>query len=250
MNKIQKTYPAPEILTTKGVELTVAALEQVNNGNKKICIDYNTYGHTSVKRQLISDQHNKCAYCEQTLNGDFGDVEHFRPKAGYCSTCMIVKSPGYYWLAYDWDNLMMSCSTCNRRYKRNFFPLLDEASRDIEHRDISKEVPLLINPVKENPGKHICFEQHIIKPRFTDGIKDPIGLTTIETFKLNDRNDLVERRRQRWEEYMAMRKLITVITLHPEVCTAVDAQLVQNAFDQMKDEQAEFTGMFKYQVNE
>lgn len=255
MNTIHKTYPAPEILTDKGQTLTRASIDQAESGEDKLSFNYSIYGHSSVKQQLISDQHNKCAYCEQSLNGDFGNVEHYRPKAGYCTTGTPLKTPGYYWLAYNWDNLLLSCSTCNIRHKKNLFPLLDETTRDIQHRDITKETPLLLNPVVENPGDHICFERHIIKPQITDGIEDPVGKTTIETFKLNDREDLVERRRQRWEEYKGILDNICLLETissddrFSDLDIQPHLQTEKDLLATIKSEQSEFTGMFKYQVS-
>ena len=43
-------------------------------------------------------------------------------------------------------------------YKRNFFPLVDEAKRARNHhQDIVNETPLLIDPGKEDPREHIRF---------------------------------------------------------------------------------------------
>lgn len=254
MNKIQKTYPAPEILTAKGQQLTETAIGQAGSGKDKLSFDYGTYGHPSVKAQLIADQHNKCAYCEQSLNGDFGDVEHYRPKAGYCTAGTSLKTPGYYWLAYEWDNLLLSCSTCNRRHKKNLFPLLDETGRDIQHRDTTKETPLLLNQAVVNPGDHICFERYIIKSRITDGSEDLVGKTTIGTFKLNDREDLVERRRQRWEEYndildnICLLEIISGDDRFSDLDIQSHLQKEKDLLATIKSEQSEFTGMFRYQV--
>lgn len=255
MNKIEKTYPAPAILTTNGATLKDEVIAQVASGNTNLSFDSRIYGGSTVKGQLKQDQHNKCAFCEQTLNGDFGDVEHFRPKGGYKNKEEDnLTQPGYYWLAYDWDNLMLSCSICNRRYKKNLFPLLDETARNIGHRNISNETPLLINPIFENPGDHICFERHIIKSQITDGVEDLVGKTTIETFKLNDREDLVERRRQRWEEYECIIKLVRILeeTADDERLSDLNipAQFEKGKklLDTIISEQSEFVGMFKYQV--
>jgi uncharacterized protein (TIGR02646 family) len=61
----------------------------------------------------------KCAYCEvQFVLDQTGDVEHFRPKAGVVDEHdQRVDHPGYYWLAYEWSNLLPSCSKCNRLTK-------------------------------------------------------------------------------------------------------------------------------------
>ena len=62
----------------------------------------------------------KCAYCEtDTSAGAPFQVEHFRPKA---KTEEDSDHLGYYWLAYEWSNLTLGCSSCNNA-KRNHFPI-------------------------------------------------------------------------------------------------------------------------------
>ena len=81
----------------------------------KLPIDAKIYGHPQVKDQLKAEQHDKCCFCEAdfTANG-YGDVEHFRPKGGYQQTEKgKISKPGYYWLAYEWQNLFFSCQICN-----------------------------------------------------------------------------------------------------------------------------------------
>src|SRR5207248_2896103 len=74
----------------------------------------------------------------------YGDVEHFRPKGGYKQReTDELKRPGYYWLAYAWDNLFCSCQLCNQRFKRNLFPLRDGRRRARSHtHKLDKEQPL------------------------------------------------------------------------------------------------------------
>jgi len=61
-------------------------------------------------------------------------------------------------LAYEWSNLYLSCAKCNSSYKRNFFPLTNPSERAISHlKDIKKEIPLLIDPSKDNPEDFIEF---------------------------------------------------------------------------------------------
>ena len=122
MIRINKSATVPGILVEKGEQETVILCHfydsdpfSCDDGTKKFEIKSSIYGHVTVKDQLIFDQHEKCCFCEAdfTANG-YGDVEHFRPKSGYQT---VVKGPlikpGYYWLAYDWSNLLFSCQVCN-----------------------------------------------------------------------------------------------------------------------------------------
>ena len=137
MNKVTKSDKVPGILIDKGTR-EIALLRENVVENKPLVFKDQIYADDEVKKQLKSDQFGKCAYCERSLNGDFGAVEHFRPKGGYqIEDEKYLRKPGYYWLAYDWNNLLYSCSECNTCYKRNFFPLANENQRDIEHENIT-----------------------------------------------------------------------------------------------------------------
>jgi uncharacterized protein (TIGR02646 family) len=140
------------------------------------------YGGAAVKAALQRAQHEKCCYCEGYFAGHApGDVEHFRPK-----TCVqqdhgsLVTYPGYYWLAYSWENLFYSCLICNRSGKKNFFPLIDPAHRRTGPDDLpDREQPFLIDPSGINPRDHIRFDGPM--PR---GVTE-IGKTTIRILKLD-----------------------------------------------------------------
>lgn len=138
---------------------------------KKLTFDASIYGDLHVKKQLAKDQHQKCCYCEaKFLDNGFGDVEHARPKGGYLK--LHEKSmtyPGYYWLAYDWAHLLLSCEVCNRRYKRNHFPLSDESTRVADHLStnlVEQEATLLLNPLlhSDDPSLHITFREEVAIP--------------------------------------------------------------------------------------
>ena len=153
--------------------------------------DGDVYGHPTVKSAIKNAQHGKCCYCEQNQKGQYGDVEHFRPKTAYkIRRRQALTYPGYYWLCYEWTNLLFACELCNTGYKGNLFPLVDEGSRVTTHTGtITDEEPYLIDPVKINPRKHICFKKNLI-----DGIT-PKGKKTIEICGL-DRADLNDSRQE------------------------------------------------------
>ena len=134
----------------------------------------------------------ECAFCESKIGHvAYGDVEHFRPKAGFRQrpTDPLTK-PGYYWLAYEWANLLLSCQICNQRHKRNLFPLQAPEARARSHRDdVGRERPLLIDPSKADPERHISFRSEVAYA--VEG--SVLGKTTIEALGLN-REVLRERR--------------------------------------------------------
>ena len=75
MNKVTKSDKVPGILIDKGTR-EIALLRENVAENKPLVFKDQIYADDEVKKQLKSDQFGKCAYCERSLNGDFGAVEH------------------------------------------------------------------------------------------------------------------------------------------------------------------------------
>lgn len=84
------------------------------------------YRTPPVKRQLKEETSTKCAYCESKIGHNTpGDVEHKIP--------VSLQEP----LRFDWWNLTLACTECNRR-KNDYFdrikPFLDPYNDDVEAR--------------------------------------------------------------------------------------------------------------------
>ncbi len=92
-------------------------LEDIAKNSNKESIKTSVY--KSVREILCELYHDKCAYCESK---EFKpDIEHYRPKKGVTG---VIHS-GYYWLCYEWSNLIPSCPNCNRPPgKSNQFPII------------------------------------------------------------------------------------------------------------------------------
>ena len=149
------------------------------------------YAHDSVKNALLEAQHSKCCYCESKFRATYpGAVEHFRPKGAVQQERNQGREyPGYYWLAYSWENLLVSCHSCNSK-KGTLFPLSDpEARARSHHGDMGAECPLLVDPASEEPRQHIRFRGPASEP-LTER-----GRETIRVLELN-RSDLEEERRR------------------------------------------------------
>ena len=132
-------------------------------GKIKFRFDDKVYGDEAVKTLLREAQHRKCCYCEGRFDecAPF-DVEHYRPKGAVRQDQQSQRQfPGYYWLAYSWENLYLCCPICNRSGKKDLFPLADDAERARSHRDnIARESPLLLDPGgADDPREHIRFRQ-------------------------------------------------------------------------------------------
>src|SRR5262249_37626646 len=146
-----------------------------------------------LKEHLFEVFSGKCAYCEAKVQHvDWGQVEHYRPKKKVEED---PSHPGYWWLAYNYQNFLPCCTRCNcARAKMNRFRVRGLRARRKE--DLSRERPLLLNPYKHKPQKHLKF----IPP--TEGDDNSgghvIGITTegkksIEVYNLG-RRELVEQR--------------------------------------------------------
>jgi uncharacterized protein (TIGR02646 family) len=136
--------------------------------------DDSIYAHAEVRAALERLFHSKCAYCESSLANCEWDVDHFRPKGRVAEA---VEHDGYYWLAYDWDNLYPACCFCNQRRrekrlwgsatppqaggKADAFPLTAGSPRAHDHTsEIEREEPLLLDPCRDDPEQHLDFEEH------------------------------------------------------------------------------------------
>lgn len=190
MIRILRSATTPAVLSGRGVESTLKLCALYDKGEREFTFSYGVYAHASVKASLIEAQHGKCCFCERRVGTD-GDVEHFRPKGGVRqSPDAPLEKPGYYWLAYDWDNLFLSCGPCNSRNKRNLFPLAKGTSRSKHHKDDHRcEAPLFVNPAADDPQSFIGWRSEV-----------PIALndrgeTTIRALGL-DRRALLDIRRE------------------------------------------------------
>lgn len=209
MIRIQRPAQVPSPLRVDGVRLRDEHISSHHGGATSFSFDRNVYGHQEVKAALRTAQYDKCAFCESKVTHvSFGDVEHFRPKAAFRGQpAAPLISPGYFWLAYDWTNLLFACEQCNRRHKGNAFPLADEAKRArTPADDVGSEAPLFIDPSTEDPTAHIAFRQEVA---YAIG-GDPRGEATLQALGLN-RPELEERRRERLSTTRVLRKAAKVL---------------------------------------
>ncbi|AWN42517.1 hypothetical protein [Methylobacterium durans] len=183
--------PAPQHLTVAGAAEArrhcadyEADAAGYDTGRSKHAIAEGIYAHRTVRQALEQAQHGKCCYCEAQPEKPYAflHVEHWRPKS-YSQQARRGKAlrPGYYWLAYDWDNLLLSCHFCNSSNKGNVFPLFNPAARARNHNgDVAAERPMLLKPDgPEDPRDHIGFHEEIPFG------KTPAGVETVQILGLD-----------------------------------------------------------------
>lgn len=86
--------------------------------SKKTCT-FKVYRDPAVIKALEAVFGAKCAYCESRFaHVTPKDIEHFRPKSAIENKDSPPLLPGYFWLAGEWTNLLVSCPDCNRARNR------------------------------------------------------------------------------------------------------------------------------------
>ena len=153
MIKVEKDFTAiPSILNKQNREDAF----NKNITAKSFSNGKNLYKTDEVSKKLYAIYNTKCAYCEKNIDDEDKHIEHYRPKKEY------------YWLAYSWDNLLLSCAKCNK-FKGDKFETIEqkvtyqnESYSDIHNLSDSYndlEKPLLINPEKDNVLDDIKFNR-------------------------------------------------------------------------------------------
>jgi hypothetical protein len=158
--------------------------------------------------------YGKCSYCEgKYIAGTYDAAEHWRPKGMVTIDGVEVSRPdgtrnrGYWWLAYDWRNLVPSCDRCNGQGgKMNEFPVgkshVFDPDMNIDELD-AKEDPLLLHPydAKKKPEDHLKFGlQGVVAEDKSSGRgKESIRVFNLKRPELNEeRAEEQEKSEDRW----------------------------------------------------
>nr|WP_220572359.1 retron system putative HNH endonuclease [Gluconobacter oxydans] len=221
---------------------------------------FSAYAEPGVRKALRDLFHGKCAYCEAFYDDtQTEDVEHFRPK-GRIDSPSGKLSPGYWWLAATWSNLLPSCARCNRRNtvmlydgstvhigKGNRFPIDDETKRARNENDETNEVALLINPCTDDPRDYLQFEVKdencLIRPHAEDKatLAYRRASTSIDVYGLN-RAGLVK---QRSRYFMRLCVSLKNLELWIKVLDQVDADLAVEVSEKIAEETRLIAGFLK-----
>ena len=213
MIKIERYSPPINSIMDKKKDEVLKGIKQSIAKGKKPQIKPLWSSDNKVKDFLHKSQYGKCCYCERKRSKIEVDIEHFRPKAKVKER---PEHPGYWWLAYDWNNLLISCKTCNQQYKRVQFPIKNESERAFnKNDDLEKEAPFLINPLKENPENFIEYDipNNNTKSFMLKAIgKCERGDKTVKLTGINDTELLLERadRFNLWRQIFASQKGSTI----------------------------------------
>jgi uncharacterized protein (TIGR02646 family) len=144
---IRLTRPPRPIALGRRAARATQKLWDAWQAGEELKIQSSVYAHPDVKDALRDAQNDKCAYCETQNPTSHDVVEHYRPKNGWRQNRGDeLTKPQYFWLSYDWENLLFACDQCNDSgHKQNLFPLANPADRATPQQpDTSVEVPMLL----------------------------------------------------------------------------------------------------------
>lgn len=193
MIKISRSEEQPKELRTPKISDTLRSLcEKAHRGESITRKDIPSHW-SDARDVLFNIHHGKCCYCERKRDkAREPDVEHYRPKGGVQED---TTHPGYWWLAYEWKNLLWSCKSCNEDKKRNHFPVDGSRVRD-EYGDLATESPLLLNPIVDDCEEFFLYDweeaqEMLVKIQVRD--EKPRGIMTRDILDLNRLELLQER---------------------------------------------------------
>ena len=213
MIHVVKNFDAPPAALTR--QEIKDSLSLILNGDKKAISSDLYRGRVEtpqgvkflVVEALMKLYYDKCAYCECK---EFSpQIEHYRPKNRVTGA---RGHKGYYWLVYEWVNLVPTCFDCNKvgTAKGNYFPIKDEKKRLAKPHDnaisvkdlielLIAEQPMLLHPEIDTHAP-TCFA-FSNKGKMKGVDKEGRGKATIKICNLNRRN-LIFRRQKYFDEYL------------------------------------------------
>ncbi|WP_435355658.1 HNH endonuclease [Emticicia sp. SJ17W-69] len=142
--------PKPQILVEKEQHWTSQFLSSTNKRP-----DSSKYRHPDILATLNSMSFHKCFYCEQKLKGVPSEIDHF------------IEVDERRELAYNWDNLYLSCTNCNNKLPNKSISVKDALDACFDADEVIE--------------KHLYFEKECIKARGNSNI----GAKTIQKYKLD-----------------------------------------------------------------
>lgn len=237
----EKPSPGPQILTSNVFETELMR----TMFSDKSFYKSEHYGHDNVRDALNAIYHGKCAYCETKIEPvATAPIDHYRPVntyEGQYPNGQRQDHEGYYWLGYEWTNLVLSCPACNGT-KSSKFHLRNPAARVTHAPDLIVnlpnypehsvnsvslliEDPLLINPERVDPDEHLTVNYYGLLEPINNS---PYGQATIEICDLN------------WDPLYACR-----LKVMADIIDKINTELYERY---RRDDLASTEGQFKYRL--
>ena len=192
--------PPPSSLSDKRAQAAREAADEffgrpaAKRRQLRFSFDVGVYASQEVFKALDRLFLSKCAFCESAaFTSARPEAVHLRPPQNSLGVGGNVAQDHYWWLAYEWENLYLSCPACAQA-RGTRFPVVRTSGRDPGRAgaDLDSEQPLLLDPCRDNPEQHLLYLE--------DGTvvsDDDRGRTTIQMFNLNREALVVARRSAR-----------------------------------------------------
>jgi hypothetical protein len=111
----------------------------------------------NIKNIFIDTFCKLCWYSDCSLDGTYGDMDHFRPKSRTRNLeKQTILDEGYWQLAYEYTNYRLSCEVVNRSGKSDFFPVRNGIACT---NNIENEEPYLLDPCNLEDTKLIGYRE-------------------------------------------------------------------------------------------
>ena len=193
MIKVEK-QKHPSYLNSPTVDLAIEKMEEFfvskSRSQKRYDWPFNKEIDTEIKKYLHEVFHGKCGYCETKIESlELGTINRYRPNNGVRDKNEFHEDL-YWWLTFEWDNLIYCCKECNQ-FKGNYFPIKGRRALN-ENDDYENEHRMLLNPYLDEPGNHLNYTHSV--SGYIDALTDE-GNQSIELLRLN-RTNLVEGRKK------------------------------------------------------
>lgn len=154
---VDRSAAAPGHAWERRAAEATAKLTAAAGRPERLEFDARLFRHPDLAKALQLLFGGKCAYCESRIDvGAYPDIELFRPRAAAVDLNGASVRPGYWWLAYSWENIYIACQRCNRN-KMNRFPVAGRRARRPED-DLAAEHAILLDPCADDPAEHLLFD--------------------------------------------------------------------------------------------
>lgn len=153
-----------------------------------------------VRGALVAMQGKVCAFCGADLEEAAIDVEHFRPKGALRGD---TAHGGYWWLAYEFSNYLLSCTICNQKLKSNRFPVRAGAPRvTYENRhQVADEARTLLDPTIDPIEEWLEFDWQRLPGRMRpkEGLQQELAERVDDVLEFFRINKKAAQQKKRWQ---------------------------------------------------
>jgi hypothetical protein len=192
--------------------------------------------------------HHRCGYCVGDGTQHYDHSDHWRPKGAVTSLEAPRRAvlddqgnphPGYWWLVYDWRNIVPACARCNSAAKGSVFPIaasgtyvFEAIDGDVDLTQLdAKEQPLLLHPLRDHPEDHLTYTRY---GKIREKAGSARGKATIDICRL-DRGELVKERRKVAKK-IKVRDMVTMLIIralheHVPVESLIDEDAIGETYE-------------------